>query len=79
MSIFDCPIARCEVMRTLVITDQTQKQCSRENGCDPATQCPLECCFTGHEWIDEAAPAPAADGEKEHRTGRKVTRHAACA
>lgn len=59
MSIFDCPIARCELMRTLVVTDQTQTQCAHENGCPPGVNCPLASCFSGLEWA-EAVPADGA-------------------
>ena len=66
MSIFDCPISRCEAMRTLVVTDQTQQQCAHENDCPPGTVCPLADCFSGHEWVDEA-PAAAAPGQRKPR------------
>lgn len=41
MVTFDSPIARCEAMRVMVLTDQTQAQCAREHGCPPGTLCPL--------------------------------------
>ena len=53
MSIFDCPVARCEFMRTMVVTDQTQAQCAHENGCPPGVDCPLAGCFSGLEWADD--------------------------
>ena len=62
MSIFDCPIARCEVMRTLVVTDQTQAQCAHENGCPPGTDCPLAGYFSGLEWA-EGVRSGGAGGE----------------
>lgn len=50
MSIFDVPIARCEVMHAMVITDQTQRQCACEHGCPVGMLCPLQEAFTGVEW-----------------------------
>jgi hypothetical protein len=41
MTFIDSPIARCEAMRTMVLTDQTQGQCAREHDCPPGTICPL--------------------------------------
>ena len=41
MTFLDSPIARCEAMRTMVLTDQTQSQCAREHDCPPGTVCPL--------------------------------------
>lgn len=77
MSIFDCPIARCELMRTFVVTDQTQGQCAHENGCPPGIDCPLANCFSGREWVDEvsAGGAAVADGKivAPHKTRRSAT------
>lgn len=58
MTFIDSPIARCEAMRTMVLTDQTQAQCAREHDCPPGTVCPL--CG----WFVEEAPSggkPAAE------------------
>lgn len=41
MSIFDSPIARCEVVREMVLTDETQAECAREHDCPPGRSCPL--------------------------------------
>jgi hypothetical protein len=53
MCTFDAPISRCETMRTVVVTDQTQAQCAREHDCPPGTACPLCGCFSGADWRDE--------------------------
>jgi hypothetical protein len=45
MSGFDAPIGRCEVMRTLVLTDQTEHECKLEHGCPPGRDCPLAGCL----------------------------------
>ena len=45
MSAFDGPISRCEAMRVMVLTDQTQAQCSKEHCCPPGFHCPLAGCF----------------------------------
>lgn len=47
MCTFDAPISRCEAMRCMVITDQTQAQCAAEHGCPKGLRCPLAGCFTG--------------------------------
>lgn len=41
MSFFDAPISRCEAVREMVLTDQTQDQCAREHDCPPGFKCPL--------------------------------------
>lgn len=45
MSTFDSPIARCEAVREMVLTDETQAECAREHGCPPGRICPLCGCF----------------------------------
>ena len=54
MSYFDSPIARCEVARELVLTDETQAQCAREHNCPPGTRCPLCGYFTETSGISES-------------------------
>lgn len=41
MSIFDSPIARCEAIREMVLTDETQAECAREHECPTSRVCPL--------------------------------------
>lgn len=53
MCFFDSPIARCEVVRELVLTDETQVECAREHGCTPDTPCPLRAYFTDTSGIVE--------------------------
>jgi hypothetical protein len=53
MSFFDAPISRCEVARTLVVTDQTQHQCALEHACAPGQVCPLGTCFTATSGVTE--------------------------
>ena len=57
MCTFDAPISRCEAMRCMVITDQTQRQCAAEHECPKGMKCPLGTCFTGVPV--RAAPRPA--------------------
>jgi hypothetical protein len=45
MSTFDSPIARCEAVREMVLTDETQAECAREHDCPPGRVCPLCGCF----------------------------------
>lgn len=42
MSIFDSPIARCEAVREMVLTDETQAECAREHECPASRVCPLD-------------------------------------
>ena len=41
MSTFDSPIARCEAVREMVLTDETQAECAREHQCPTDRVCPL--------------------------------------
>jgi len=68
MCTFDSPVARCEAMHTMVLTDQTQPQCAIEHGCPPKMACPLCDCFTGVEWVETAGERPVM----HHRTVRQA-------
>ena len=57
MSFLDSPIGRCEAERTMVLTDQTQRQCAQEHGCPPGRECPLDGCFAKRSGLYETAPA----------------------
>jgi hypothetical protein len=46
MSIFDSPIARCDAVHEMVLTDETQAECAREHTCPPDRICPLCGYFT---------------------------------
>ena len=68
MSYFDSPISRCEAVREMVLTDQTQRQCALEHGCPPGRNCPLDGCFAMTSGITEAASlAEVAHAEAAHR------------
>ena len=41
MSFFDSPIAPCEAVHEMVLTDETQAECAREHECPPGRVCPL--------------------------------------
>ncbi|MDD3352355.1 hypothetical protein [Zoogloea sp.] len=66
MSFIDSPISRCEAVREMVLTDQTQGQCAREHDCPPGRVCPLCGYFaevsgvTEESTLDEVAAADAA-------------------
>jgi hypothetical protein len=45
-------------MHTMVLTDQTQRQCACEHDCPSGFACPLEDCFSGTE-VRAAAPPKA--------------------
>lgn len=57
MSYFDSPIARCEAVREMVLTDETQRECAAEHACPADRQCPLAGYFTETSGISE----PLAD------------------
>lgn len=52
MSVFDSPIARCDAVREMVLTDETQAECAREHACPTERICPL-CGY----FADPAEPA----------------------
>lgn len=53
MSTFDSPISRCEAVREMVLTDETQAECAREHECPPDRVCPLSGYFTEAESTTE--------------------------
>ena len=61
MSFFDSPIARCEAVRQMVLTDETQAQCAREHNCPPGFKCPLCGYFTESTGISEEVGEAAVD------------------
>lgn len=68
MCTFDAPISRCEVVREMVITDQTQRECAFEHGCAAGIRCPLDGFFTGVDFSPGVPPT---------RVERPRLRHAA--
>lgn len=54
MSGFDAPIGRCEAMRTMVLTDQTEHDCKLEHGCPPGRDCPLAGCLAVAHVLDSS-------------------------
>lgn len=56
MSIFDAPIARCEAVHEMVLTDETQCECAREHDCPPGRECPLHGYFAEQSGISENDP-----------------------
>lgn len=59
MSIFDAPIARCEIVHEMVLTDETQAECAREHECPAGRLCPLDSYFTETSGIAEIASPTA--------------------
>ena len=55
MSYFDSPLARCEAVRELVLTDETQAECAREHNCPPGFKCPLCGYFTEQSGLSETS------------------------
>jgi hypothetical protein len=61
MSVFDSPIARCDAVREMVLTDETQSACAREHDCPPGRICPLVSYFADEIELNlskEGAPLP---------------------
>lgn len=46
MCYFDSPVGRCEIVRGMVLLDQTQADCIREHECRRTRRCPLSAYFT---------------------------------
>lgn len=61
MSTFDSPIARCDAVREMVLTDETQAECAREHACPAGRICPL----CGYFVEAERSPGPPADTAPE--------------
>lgn len=61
MSTFDSPVARCEVVREMVLTDQTQLDCAHEHDCPADSGCPLCAYFAA---AGESAEEPPPDPER---------------
>lgn len=58
MTYFDSPIARCEAIHELVLTDETQLECAREHACPADRVCPLCGYFADRSGVvDEDAEA----------------------
>ncbi|MBN9696571.1 MAG: hypothetical protein J0L85_12320 [Zoogloea sp.] len=55
MCFIDSPISRCEAVREMVLTDQTQGQCAIEHECPPGRRCPLDGCFAETSGVTEEA------------------------
>jgi len=75
MSFIDSPISRCEAVREMVLTDQTQGQCALEHGCPPGRKCPLDGCFAEISGItEEAVLAEVIAAEAAHHLDAKELR-----
>lgn len=67
MCFFDSPVSRCEAVREMVLTDETQAECAREHDCPPGRICPLDGCFTETSGIvDAEIPHVRAVAAKPH-------------
>ena len=53
MSYIDSPMGICEAEHTIVLTDQTQRECALEHGCPPGRHCPLDGCFARVSGLSE--------------------------
>ncbi|WP_374241384.1 hypothetical protein [Zoogloea sp.] len=72
MCFIDSPISRCEAVREMVLTDQTQAECAREHECPPGRHCPLDGCFADMSGVTETAViAEVAAAEAAHHVTRE--------
>jgi len=55
MCYFDSPVGRCEMVREMVLLDETQRECAREHGCPKNRKCPLKSYFAEQSGIGEAS------------------------
>ena len=62
MSAFDSPIARCDAVREMVLTDETQVECAREHDCPAGRICPL----CGYFAESAEPPESAAVAQSSH-------------
>lgn len=60
MSVFDAPIARCEAVHEMVLTDETMVECACEHACPPDRRCPLLTYFTPTSGVAEGDPPAVA-------------------
>lgn len=60
MCTFDGPIARCEAVHEMVLTDETQVECALEHGCPAERRCPLQNYFAEFSGLVETDPADLA-------------------
>lgn len=60
MSVFDSPIARCDAVREMVLTDETQAECAREHECPPDRICPLCGYFVDPDKGNASAPSTSS-------------------
>jgi len=67
MCFFDSPVGRCEVVRELVLLDETQRECSREHGCAAGQICPLEGYFTECSGVTDPAHLPRGKARRTRR------------
>lgn len=56
MCFFDSPVARCEAVQEMVLTDETQLECAREHDCPPDRECPLKGYFIEPEDVAQGKP-----------------------
>lgn len=72
MCFFDSPVGRCEVIRELVLLDETQQECACEHGCGRSEDCPLQGWFAEFSGVADPASLPLAA-----RTSSPASRHVA--
>lgn len=69
MCYFDSPVARCELIHELVLTDETQAECAREHQCPAGRICPL-CAYFVDTRTCAGKLAPRRDRRQAAQYGR---------
>ncbi len=72
MCFFDSPVGRCEIVRELVLLDETQRECAREHSCPPGRECPMAGYFTEVSGVSEVAGLPVRRVRSARRTAEAV-------
>jgi len=66
MSVFDSPVARCDAVHELVLTDETQAECAGEHQCPPGRICPLAGYFPEAADLEEEVRAQLSASKRSH-------------
>lgn len=67
MSFFDSPVGRCEVVREMVLLDETQAQCACEHGCPRGIVCPLKGYFAEQSGVSDPSSLPKSPPARKRR------------
>ncbi|WP_324126947.1 hypothetical protein [Aromatoleum sp.] len=72
MSFFDSPVGRCEVVREMVLLDETQAECACEHDCAPGCDCPLKAYFAEQSGVSDPASLPCVKAKRARGASPKA-------